>query len=296
MPYTLVNGQFHLFYQGQRHVGSRPDGDSLWFRPDDPGHLEGLGGRPVDYNGGGFAQLRLEGIDALELHFRGSNHQSTPECVDARDRLLQLAGFTDVTYAPSASCDIDTSVRTAAPHPVEGYILTRNADPYGRPVSFAVAGVTPHTDGDDAWLTPEWMGESLNARLIEGGHAYPAYYTGLPTDLRGRLTALASEAQAKSAGLWKTDVSMSGARVQKADDLERHALWPKLYRRLFAYFADGNKGLRDFEQWLRADADRDDELWIISRGELDNMHDIFNVAGNRLRMEVSPEDIVITPR
>ena len=33
MPYRLVKGEFHLFYQADRHVGSQPDGDSIWFRP-----------------------------------------------------------------------------------------------------------------------------------------------------------------------------------------------------------------------------------------------------------------------
>ena len=65
MPYRVINGYFHLFYRSERFVGSRPDGDSCWFLPDDPDLLTGLGGRSVEFNGGGFAQLRFEGIDAV---------------------------------------------------------------------------------------------------------------------------------------------------------------------------------------------------------------------------------------
>jgi hypothetical protein len=33
MGYNLVKGEFSLFYNINRHVGSRPDGDSIWFKP-----------------------------------------------------------------------------------------------------------------------------------------------------------------------------------------------------------------------------------------------------------------------
>ena len=295
MPYRLVKGHFHLFYRSRRHVGSRPDGDSMWFKPSNQHHLIRLGDRRIDYNGGGFAQLRFEGIDALELHYKGSNHQMTAECVAARDQLLQLVGFTSVTYAPSD--EIDTAVRTASPHPIEGYILSRNVDPFGRPVAFVFSGATSETDRtDDIWLTPERMTSSLNAQLMAGGHAYPAYYSGLPADLRDQLTNLASDARNNGSGIWQVDVSLSGAQVGRASDLEQLAMWPKLYRRLFAYFADGNAGIGGFGTWLREDTSRDDKLWIISRGELGNMHDIFTVTDKEIRMIVSPEDIVIVPR
>ena len=141
MSYRLVKGYFHLHYRSEfRFVGSRPDGDSMWFKPDTPALLANLGGRDVDYNGGGFAQLRFEAIDALELPFGGS-HQKTPECVASRDRLLKLAGFTDVSFAPSSTGGIDMSVRTA--HPRKGYVMTRNVDPYGRPSRLCLVETPP---------------------------------------------------------------------------------------------------------------------------------------------------------
>jgi endonuclease YncB( thermonuclease family) len=186
MGYKLIKGEFGLFYQSTRHVGSRPDGDSMWFKPKNESNLTALDGRQVDFNGGGFAQLRFEGIDALELHYKGSNHQKVPECVSARDRLLRLAGFKTVTYAPSDN--IDTSVREASPHPTTGYILSRSVDPFGRPVAFVFNGDINQNDGSEIWLAAPQMNKSLNAKLISGGYAYPAYYTGRKKC--GKLTSL----------------------------------------------------------------------------------------------------------
>ena len=293
MSYTLSKGQFHLFYRSSRHVGARPDGDSMWFKPSNQNHLANLGGRNVDYNKGGFAQLRFEGIDALELHYKGS-HQKRPECVDARNRLLELAGFTNVTYAPSGN--IDTSVRTASPHPIQGYILSRNVDPWGRPVAIVFVGSTSKASGSQVWLTVGWMGRSLNAELVSEGQSYPSYYSGFPSDLRNRLTQLSRSAQNPRRGVWEVDVSKSGGQVTNVSTLEKLALWPKLYRRLFTYFSEGNSGIGGFEAWLRGDPERDDELWIISRGELGKMHDIIDVTGTKIKMVYRPEDIVIRPR
>ena len=119
-------------------------GDSVWFKPNDESHFSELDGRAVEYNKGGFAQLRLEGIDALELHYQDGLQLEAP-AVAARDRLLQLIGFDldSITYAPASDPEKpDTSIRTAEPHPIDGYIYTRSTDPYGRPIAFAYAGNT----------------------------------------------------------------------------------------------------------------------------------------------------------
>lgn len=294
MPYKLVKGHFHLFYQSpHRHVGSRPDGDSMWFKPNNQDHLTNLGGRQVEYNGGGFVQLRFESIDALELHYVGS-HQKRPECEDARDKLLKLVGFNSVTFAPSGN--IDSYVRTASPHPIEGYILSRNVGPYARPISFVFVGNTSEADGSELWLDVQSLSKSLNVKLVKEGQAYPTYYTGLPADLRNFVTGLTNHAQNNKLGIWKVDIDATKVQVKNSSDLEKLAMWPKLYRRLFSFFDGGGTGLAQFESWLRTTPDKDDELWIISRGELGNVHDIIDVTGNKIKMTVSPEDIIIIPR
>jgi hypothetical protein len=297
MPYRLVKGKYSLFYRSQRNVGSRPSGDSIWFEPDNREQLSRLGGRQVRYSKGGYTMLRLEGIDALELGFQGLNHQKIPESLAARDRLLHLLGFEKVIYEPALSSDIDTVVLESNPREIGGYILARTVDPDRRPVAFAFVGNPPYSDGSDiGWLSLDLMVESLNAQLIAGGHVYPSYYTGLPTDLRNKLTDLVIGARNCVSGLWSVDVSSSGAQVKNAGDLEHYAMWPKLYRRLMAFFSEGHTDIGDFDSWIRQDPKRDDQLWIISHGELGNLHDICTLADKTIRLKVRPEDIVIVPR
>lgn len=291
MPYRLVKGEFHLYYKSTRHVGSRPDGDSAWFKPDDPTLLSGIEGRSVSFNNGGFAQLRFEAIDALELHYKGAE-QNHELAVAAQDFIMEEAGFTHIEYAP----ELYTSVRTATPHPTKGYVLTRNVDPYGRPVSFVFPGTTNKKDGDDHWLDTAWLDQSTSAALARSGNAYPAFYTGLPTDLRNRVIALVDQARKVRQRVWKRDLSTKGFRAPGLEKLEELVVWPKLFRRLVSYFKDGNSGLAGFDSWLRESSTRDDDLWIISRGELGNMHDVIDVQRNKMLMLYRPGDVIIVPR
>ena len=236
MSYRLVSGEFALHYQGERHVGSKPDGDSVWFKPDEPQFLSGLGGRDADFNGGDLAQLRFEAIDALELHYPGSDHQHASAAKAARDFLLDKMGFTDVEYAPNA--DIPTYVRSSVPSSLRGHILTRTIDPFGRPVSFVFTGSVQEEDGQDVFLRADRASQSLNALLMAQGHVYPAYYTGrngvggLPWDLRECFTELAYEAGVGVKGVWAVDVSRANPRIRNRQELMELAIWPKLYRRL----------------------------------------------------------------
>lgn len=77
MAYKLFRGEFHLFYQASnRRVGSEPDGDTIWFKPDKKPLLAkfaplGPDGKPrrAQFNGSGFlVPLRFEGIDSIKLH------------------------------------------------------------------------------------------------------------------------------------------------------------------------------------------------------------------------------------
>jgi len=79
MPYKVFPGTFRLYYKNEdgRHVGSKPDGDSIWFQPDEPDSFQSIEGRSVEYNKGGFVQLRFEAIDALEIHFQGVHQEVT---------------------------------------------------------------------------------------------------------------------------------------------------------------------------------------------------------------------------
>jgi len=310
MPYRLIEGEIRLFYRSTRHVGSRPDGDSIWFLPDNPRLLEDIAGRSAELNAGGFAQLRIEGIDALELHYKSnSNHQSTAPTVAARDHLLEQAGFSlaDMEYAPSA--DIPTYVRHTRPVVARAHILCRTIDPFNRPVSFLFADNSPERSGADIFLDADLMDQSLNAELARAGHVYPGYYSarmdngervgGLPGDLRAHLTQLITQARANQAGVWATDSTTAGAPVTNASDLTNLAIWPKLYRRLVSYFSDAGAQapLDGFIAWLHADrSGRDDVVFVLSIGELLNLSDVLTVNNNQISLRFETTDLVIQPR
>ncbi|MHC4476939.1 MAG: hypothetical protein ACYTEL_14935 [Planctomycetota bacterium] len=303
MSYRLIKGIFALrYYRNNRYWGSRPDGDSVWFKPDRPQLLEGLGGRDADFNNGGFAQLRFEGIDALELHYPGSDHQHEEQAVGARDFLLEdLLGFGNLEYAPTD--DIDTYVRSYVPESAGGYILCRSIGPYRRPIAFVFKGTTGQADGAEVFLTVDGMNQSLNAKLMREGCCYPAYYGrrdgqgGLPWDLRERLTELADQAYYANKGVWSVDKSCESTRIRNKNELMELAIWPKLYRRLAKYFGSKPRSLAGFKDWLQADpTNRDDRVWVIPWAEEVAFHNIVDVQGNRIKMLHWPEELIIIPR
>src|SRR5689334_6821814 len=199
MPYRLVKGEFHLFYKKQKLVGSQPDGDSVWFKPNDRALLNKLGDNRRDavFNAGGSTLLKFEGVDALELSFRGS-HQFAEGAKKGRNFTLNLLGFRHVDFSDGEGL----SVRDAEPHPIAGYILTKAVDPDGRPVAFAFAEKIGREDGSNVRLDVPWMSRSVNSKLAEAGWAYPAFYEGLPPDLRRQFTALISSARGNRRGMW----------------------------------------------------------------------------------------------
>ncbi len=289
MTYRLVTGEFHLFYKSKRKVGSQPDGDSIWFKPNNLKLLQNIDGRSAKQNAGGFIQLRFESIDSLELHFEAS-HQDLDLGKAARDFTLDEVGFQTVEYSGSTGIHVGS----ATPHPIDGYILTRAIDPYGRPVSFVYTGKPAGNLGSNPFLDVKLLSKSVNAQLAASGNAYPAYYTGLPTDLRNHISSLADDAKKHKRGIWKSDSSKSAAAPSLAA-LEKLAIWPKLFRRLTSYFKDGNTGLAKFETWLRAKKDRDDEIWILSKGELGNLHDVIKITGNKIGMLYEAKDLIVKP-
>src|SRR4051794_41114554 len=75
MPFTLIQGTFHLVGRTRagKDSGFEPDGDSMQFKPDNAKLLDRLrkNGSAYRLTSIGSTQLRFEGIDALELAFRG---------------------------------------------------------------------------------------------------------------------------------------------------------------------------------------------------------------------------------
>jgi len=72
-------------------------------------------------------------------------------------------------------------------------------------------------------------------------------------------------------------------------------MWPKLFRRLTAYFTEGHAGLAQFDSWIRQDPIGRDDTLRLPDGEKSNMHDTYQIAGNSLTLAFNPEDLLIAP-
>ena len=171
MPYTLIKGEFHIYYPDIPRQGPEPDGDTLKFLPDDRTLVEGLEqpNKPPDFNGRNMINLRFEGIDALETHYSGM-HQNEALATEARNQLLKKAGFGKVVFWD----DLSHKVKSVQHHPRRGHILARSLDTFGRILAFVYPGNTNLPDGDNVWLDIPLLNQSFNAKLISSGMAYPA--------------------------------------------------------------------------------------------------------------------------
>jgi endonuclease YncB( thermonuclease family) len=283
MSLYLIKGQYRI-------VHSEPDGDSVHFFPDDTEAFTSLH-LAAHLGGGGAAQLRLDAIDALETHYTPATHgaRTLHQPLDlahaAGGRLLELLGFTNVVR------DGET-VTGATPDATPGYILTRFADKYGRPVSLAYAGATDRPDQQPVFTDVGLLRGSVNYQLLSEGLVYPTFYSRLYPDLRADLTVAAAEARGSKAGVWASDATTSGATIQTLADLtDRLVIMPKLFRRLAEYFAlgAGDVSLAGFMAFL---ASHNDRLYVISDGHATGFDTVVEVDGRTVRLTRDITDLI----
>jgi len=231
-------------------VGYQPDGDSLRFIADDPGLFADL------YRGykirlgprDGSAQLRLEGIDAPELHY---GKAAQPDGATARDWLLTQVGFTDVAYQPGTA-----TVTAATPEAVPAVIYTKASDPNGRPIAYLHVG-SGRRPGDGTWtrVTNTALDHTVNAHALSSGIAYPTFYTSTPAAHVRHLRALAKAARDNKAGVWAVDQTPLFQLVdQSSIDPTGQLILPKLFRRATDYLKEVATGAfqGNLADWLVA--------------------------------------------
>ena len=298
MPYTLIQGSFHIQNPDSPLTGPEPDGDTLKFAPRNRDLVSGLPrpNRSAEFNRAGQTNIRFEAIDALETHFSvagESFHQPLDLALGARDALLARMGFGKVTFF----ADKPFKVESVEHHPVPGYVLSNGLDTYGRVIAFVFTGEHPAADGTRVFLTPDILGTSLNVHMLKTGNAWAAFYLGMPAELREPLRQFAIDAREAKLGLWERASGLPGnsVEIQGLQDLQDKVVWPKLFRRLVPYFQEGNQDFAGLDAWLRADPrNRDDRLLLPNR-ELGNMHDLIVEQGHRIFLEHFPEDVIVVP-
>ena len=279
MPFTLIQGTFHV-------RGYGPDGDSLRFEAKNKANWGKLSGPSVKLNGRKHAQLRFEAIDALETHFtagRGvQTHQPEELANAATDYVLEAVGIRDVEWGPTHGRVTSAKDGTA------GYILTRAAERFRRPIAFVFGGTTNQADGSSVFLDVPLLTQSINYRLADAGLVHPTYYKGLFPDLRGAITEAVLRAWWADRGIWPFDWT-EGVPVPNLAALEQeYIVMPKLFRRLASHLARGG-AIRDFKQRLEQNPE---PVLRISTGHITSFDTFIRTQDNTVKLTAYPEDLV----
>ena len=277
-------------------VGKKPDGDSMRFIPRSPTKLELIQRadrlRPSTVDGS--HQLRFEGIDTPETHY-GTLAQ--PLGIEARDRLLKLAGFDNVEFGP------DGAVTSAVPAKRPAIILTKAAEANGRPVSYVLPadGSVP-PDGQWVEVDRQLLRRTLNAKLLQSGLAYLTLYTSTPAPHGQALRTIAEQARKANRGVWAHDESAE-FRLADQDSIGPAGvlILPKLFRRCSDYLkavADGFMGTID--DWLVGVSStgrrpEDDKLLVCGRTEV-TLSAVVQQLNQRIRFTADPLDIVFVEK
>lgn len=241
-----MSAPFLLAMHGRLVIqGKKPDGDSMRFIPSDPAQLGRLERADrIDVSADGSVQLRFEAIDTPETHY-GTLAQPLGE--HARDRLIELVGFSDVAF------DARGTVTASVPQAMPATVLSKRAEANGRPVSYVLTGEADRPD-DGEWVHvgDDLLHRTLNAQMLADGSAYPTLYTSTPAPHAEAFRALAGAARDERAGVWAQDVTREFRLVdQDSIGPGGQLVVPKLFRRCSDYLearAGGYAGTLD--EWL----------------------------------------------
>jgi endonuclease YncB( thermonuclease family) len=281
MSYTLIRGRFHV-------VGYQPDGDSLRFEADSPLHWNTVGN--VGANNDPRVQLRLEGIDAPEVHI-GAKHQPLDLANAARDRMLDLLNITNVQYNSPAGKTVTAANDNRRGTILAGGVATR------RPICFVFAGdrFGSANSGSQYNPTVAQVCSSVNATLLEEGHAYPLFYRTLDVAVRDAFTDLTIAAYNARRGLWPYDWSDSFS-VQNLDDIQYYyCIFPKLFRRLLRYMRNHTSGAGFVTALANNQSGTNDRLELVTNpGVKIRLANVLQQTGNSttIRMLQYPEHLI----
>ncbi|MFJ8161227.1 nuclease [Streptomyces sp. NPDC096136] len=299
MPMLVIKGTF-------RAKGLKPDGDTVNFTPDDVADWKRVpGARPVVPRWDGSASIRLEGIDALETHYGDENspsgvqHQPLPLAHAAMQGLLKAIGFT----AFDRDDQDQEKISSTTPEAVDGYVLTRGADVFGRCVALVGHRFQPAPNGYAVEVDERMLKNTANYQLLKSGLVYPTYYSEFPELLRASLTAAAAAAAAApepGKSVWEKDVTTTGVKVTGLQSLtadDGAVILPKLFRRLKDYLDlnPSDPSLSCFRAYLAGASD--DQFYLQGKPEVfGGMHHVVEVDGDTVRMTRAPHEIVFVEK
>jgi endonuclease YncB( thermonuclease family) len=287
--YKLYRGRFAI-------VGKEPDGDSIRFIADEPDYSELWGSHRIKKSADDSVQLRLEAIDAPELHY-GLARQ--PLGVESRDLLLNLMGFRGVSFEPGGR---PTRVLSAEVPEVRGAIFTKGVDPNGRPVSYVA------TDVPAAFLDHDWirldgalLAGTMNAQMLDSGLAYYTVYTSTPLAHRQALSEIAMRAKTENRGVWALDSTPEWV-LENMDSVGAggQLILPKLFRRCVDYLRDVARGFSgELSDWLlsKDHGARNENDRVVVYGTIEvPLSALITQRNKRVAFSVDPLDITFVEK
>lgn len=241
-------------------------------------------------------QLRLEGIDTPETHFKG---RAQPLGDSARDALLAWAGFGSVRYSDAGT------VTEAEPARRSAVVLTKAFDPNQRAISYLLMDeANPPADGHWVDVSDELVGRTLNARALSEGTAYLTLYTSTPASHGRVLRELAREAREQNRGVWEADETaqfpLRGRESIEPPDGE--LVLPKLFRRCSDYLAYGEKTgyAGTLGEWLvdvsLTGRRPENDLLLVCGGTEVSFSAVVQHVRDRIRFTADPLDIVFVEK
>lgn len=280
--YVLIEGRFLV-------NGTSPDGDSVRFRANSKELWSRLDGPPVRLTKDGGAQLRFEGIDALETHYRAGRTVSQPKelAFAAADLVLDQIGIRDVVWTPSRK-----KISSVGVDETPGYILAKMTERYRRPIAFVFSG-SPRgrtSDGSIVELSVSDLKKSVNYQLMLQGLVYPTYYKTLHWELRDALTAAARASRRRKKGVWQNDATRNLKLTRPETITEDVPILPKLFRRLMRMYANTGS-FANLNEYLLT---RRESVVQISHCHFTHFDRICTQKGNIISIPEPVEDFVFT--
>ncbi len=364
MEYRLIKGTFHVVGHSPDgdSIKFRANNIARWdkIQADDPDKFE-----EALEKENGVVQLRLQGIDALETHYappfysapkdlrdedkkrreerpEAGNHEQ-PEALgqEATNEFLRYLGVNKIKWRKFGRAKwIDEAhiqqgkkeviVEDKYQDDIPGFIIAKEAEKNGRPISWIFAGSTSERDG--SIITNDELAnmveQSANYHLLRTGLVYPYFYMTLSAKTRNKLAEATQLAQLdakellkqygnkldelpqKLPNLWVYDKTCSeeGTRISNVEQVNHDSeLWPYLFRKLLKQWHKNN--LERYWEALRTDEAFDSRrnnrvqlksffdngnpyVLIVSETEFVRLDQIVEIKGYTLKMLREPWDIV----
>lgn len=240
----LQPGEYRVILGRLVIINREPDGDTLQFNPDDSILVQY--NKRSDPLEDGVIGVRLESIDAPEKKYQRTNKFTQPVAIDARDRLLALAGFVNVQFDAGGFkvTSVDNpggTVRAAVV--ARGGDGTTSARLVGYVFKAAAAQAAGLVDGqvigDPELIAGNLLKQSFNYRLADEGLVYPSRFDTTPTSHHQLFAAAVATAQAVPTGIWAATsahqvdatVSFDPALVNAGVGSTSTPIMPMVYRR-----------------------------------------------------------------